>query len=893
MTGIKAGSILLLNRPGEKPERVRLGDELNSGGAGIIYTIADDSARVIKIYHPETLLSEGVTYQGKIECMLSNAPNMPEISTKSGSIVQLAWPIASAHTLKNKFVGFAMPVIDLKRTAELELILSPKQANQYGLRYDLGVAISLAANVASVVSSIHARGHAIVDLKPVNLKYYVQELMVAVLDCDGFYIKLPGSKSEAPQVTPDYLAPEFQNDLVVTNPEHQDRFALAVIIFKLLNYDIHPYAAVPKNGKQIPSDLEEKIRAGLYPYGVVPHSLVSPVHASVHETFPHELRVLFDRSFGNSHSLRPSVIEWVDALKKYAKKSEENLVQCAHDSSHLQFKDMPCAACKREQLIGQASRKQQRSKFATKRSGVGVHLGNVRQTSNMQHTASISSTQPSANQSLSHQSSPQISVQNVAPSKSKFTAVLLIWLTCSIIAGFYIGKIFWYSSLGFASALYILAGRRMGAGAERIGGALVGGIAFSGLIFGLLWIGGLFLSNGKPSKDNIANESLEHAAVILPSKREVFFNALHRGDLDGANKSFPLAVAEYLESKEANKESYGKLLAETLNLIKRDISENRKDDAQRVLFGIDEELLKPQVLIVQSSSASKQAEVQITSLLADLYWSQKNYAQAISAAIRVTSSKIVTADDETNSAINNAHFVLSNALLMTGKSKEAAKEYEEISVDLLTGTDAISARLMKLVAGTQSNQITDPEAEARKQLVSYKEEDINAALNSIRGFSDGSPVANEVQKVAERLSSNAINFNHFVLANSLLMSGQSKMAVNEYQSVSVDLLPASDRLLAQMMRLIAGTQAKLILDPEDEVRKQLATYKDEEMHVVLKSIKGMVGGRPEAQDVSKVAERLVEVKIRGPSIFDQASSVLGRLFKSNNNDVDNGKKDSQ
>jgi len=413
------------------------------------------------------------------------------------------------------------------------------------------------------------------------------------------------------------------------------------------------------------------------------------------------------------------------------------------------------------------------------------------------------------------------------------------------------------------------------------------------LIFGLLWIGGLFLSNGKPSKDNIANESLEHAAVILPSKREVFFNALHRGDLDGANKSFPLAVAEYLESKEANKESYGKLLAETLNLIKRDISENRKDDAQRVLFGIDEELLKPQVLIVQSSSASKQAEVQITSLLADLYWSQKNYAQAISAAIRVTSSKIVTADDETNSAINNAHFVLSNALLMTGKSKESAKEYEEISVDLLTGTDAISARLMKLVAGTQSNQITDPEAEARKQLVSYKEEDINAALNSIRGFSDGSPVANEVQKVAERLSSNAINFNHFVLANSLLMSGQSKMAVNEYQSVSVDLLPASDRLLAQMMRLIAGTQAKLILDPEDEVRKQLATYKDEEMHVVLKSIKGMVGGRPEAQDVSKVAERLVEVKIRGPSIFDQASSVLGRLFKSNNNDVDNGKKDSQ
>lgn len=352
MTAVKKNQVIVLKRPGENSERVHLVDVLKSGGAGFVYSIKDDSSRVIKIYRPETLTSEGTTYQEKIECMLGNVPNVSKISSGDGAIVQLAWPLASAYTIRGEFVGFAMPMVDMQSTTELEYVLTHKLAEKEGLPHHLGVGVSLAHNLAAVVSSIHALGHAIVDLKPVNLKFYKKEFYVAVLDCDGFYINVPGKTASAPQVTADYLAPEFQN-APITRPEHQDMFALAVIIFKLLNFGIHPYAGVPINGAKIPSDLEEKIKTGLYPYGVVPHKKVSPAPASTHETFPTELRALFDRAFGGSPSDRPKATEWAGALKKFAEKSKGLLEYCTHQ--HLHFKDMHCATCLREQKIAKAA----------------------------------------------------------------------------------------------------------------------------------------------------------------------------------------------------------------------------------------------------------------------------------------------------------------------------------------------------------------------------------------------------------------------------------------------------------------------------------------------------------------------------------------------------------
>jgi hypothetical protein len=350
---------VILTQPGRQRERVRLGPPLNKGGAaGIVHAIEGESTRVVKLYNAETLRTNGASYESKLEAMLTHPPVLPDPpkplgSPVAGAVVQLAWPLAIARDNRGKFVGFAMPAIEIKHTIELENVLLDRQAQALGLRHDLGAKLVLAHNLAAVVAGIHAQGHAIVDLKPVNLMFYKQDLFMAVLDCDGFYVSVPGDARDAPQVTPGYTAPEYVTE-AITLPEQQDRFALAVIIFQLLNFGIHPYTGVASRSRNpLPSELQDKIVAGLYAYGVYPHAFISPVPASAHEALPTELRGLFDRAFGDDASLRPGAAEWSSALARYATAANRLLEPCAN--KHLRFAGMPCGTCLRESVRRAAS----------------------------------------------------------------------------------------------------------------------------------------------------------------------------------------------------------------------------------------------------------------------------------------------------------------------------------------------------------------------------------------------------------------------------------------------------------------------------------------------------------------------------------------------------------
>jgi DNA-binding helix-hairpin-helix protein with protein kinase domain len=240
-----------------------------------------------------------------------------------------------------------MPAVDFQKTDLLESMLQPKQAELRNLRSDLGARITVAANLAEVVSAIHKQGHQIVDLKPPNLRFYRKELYVAVLDCDGFDISVPGQSHSAPQATPEYLAPEYHQN-AIANPELQDRFALAVIIFRILNFGIHPYDGIAK-GKAVPTDREGRVSSGLYPYGITSITAVSPLPVSAHKSFPGELRQHFDSAFGDSPSSRPSAREWSDVLRKYAERKNALLAPCY--AGHLWFTGNPCGECQRERKL--------------------------------------------------------------------------------------------------------------------------------------------------------------------------------------------------------------------------------------------------------------------------------------------------------------------------------------------------------------------------------------------------------------------------------------------------------------------------------------------------------------------------------------------------------------
>ena len=341
---------------------ITLGTLLKSGGAGSVYQIRENTSQVAKIYHCDQPLP---VYERKVKAMLSLSPNLPDIADAGGSFVQIAWPQAILRDQHGGFLGFVMPSLDIKATSELEYILQERQARAEGLPTGLGIKITLAANLSAVIAELHRQHHYVVDMKPVNLRFYRRSLYMAMLDCDGFSIKGQDERFAAPQFTPEYLAPEFHvNGITVEGEEQQDRFALAVVIFQLLNFGIHPFTGRP-NSEQVPTDIPGRIRTRNYAYGLRSSSAISPSIISGHETISKQLRYLFDRAFESPGNTRPSACEWASTLKLYAQKLSGSLLVCQKNKEHQFFSGYTCAACNRENILKKA-RQMATSKPATR-----------------------------------------------------------------------------------------------------------------------------------------------------------------------------------------------------------------------------------------------------------------------------------------------------------------------------------------------------------------------------------------------------------------------------------------------------------------------------------------------------------------------------------------------
>jgi hypothetical protein len=331
--------------------KVRLGALVKSGGAGTVYRVAGDAATVAKLYHASVDLK---VYARKVAAMLELRPQLPELQEGDQHIVQLAWPLASLHDGQRRFLGYLMPTVDIEATSELECVLQERQARRMGLPTGLGAKVTLAANLCAVIAELHRQRHYVVDLKPVNLRFYRRALYLAMLDCDGFSIQGRGERFEAPQYTPDYLAPEFHaRGLTAAGEAQQDRFALAVVVFQLLNFGIHPFTGRPQSN-QVPTDIPGRIAGRWYAHGLKGNASLLPSPASGHAAMPGELRALFDRAFDNSGGSRPSADDWSALLRGYAQRAAGKLKACARDATHQHFVGQECAACARVQVLAGA-----------------------------------------------------------------------------------------------------------------------------------------------------------------------------------------------------------------------------------------------------------------------------------------------------------------------------------------------------------------------------------------------------------------------------------------------------------------------------------------------------------------------------------------------------------
>lgn len=329
-------------------EPVRLAQELNRGGAaGRIVGLADDPQRVVKIYHDA---STAELARQRLRAMLARPPSLAPVRLNGVDYVQLAWPDALIEDAAGRLLGFRMPRVPLGLALPLECLLYPAQRRAEGLAEDYGLRVFAAANLASILAELHRVGHHIIDLKPLNLYVYRETMFIAVIDCDGFSVASRQQRFPAAHFSDEYRCPQSAGRGPQELGEEQDLFALAVIVFQLLNDGIHPFDGQPAPGACVPSRLQEKINAGLYPYGMRSGARLRPHALSLYPRLEDATQKLLDRALATPE--RPSATEWRDHLRGLIEGSL--LVRCSANRDHAHF-SKGCGLCAKEEVIQAAA----------------------------------------------------------------------------------------------------------------------------------------------------------------------------------------------------------------------------------------------------------------------------------------------------------------------------------------------------------------------------------------------------------------------------------------------------------------------------------------------------------------------------------------------------------
>ncbi len=195
-------------------------------------------------------------------------------------------------------------------------------------------------------------GYVIGDLNESNL-LVSNSALVTVIDCDSMQVPKGNSRGvfRCPVGKPEYTAPELQGRIFsdMDRNEHQDHFALAVVIFLLLMEGVHPFSGVWR-GPGDPKTIEENIRTSNCTYIGSPN--IGPMPSAISfATLPARLRVLMLRCFREGHkspAQRPSASEWKEALGD----AERNLVTCSVNGQHVYSNHLQrCPWCERTHIL--------------------------------------------------------------------------------------------------------------------------------------------------------------------------------------------------------------------------------------------------------------------------------------------------------------------------------------------------------------------------------------------------------------------------------------------------------------------------------------------------------------------------------------------------------------
>lgn len=321
--------------------------KLGRGATATIYNLTfGGESWAAKIYHQDRGLNSE-----KILAMLANTPSNTKITVDGRNYPQFAWPAAQLKDRYGAQVGYLMPLVDVNDSYTLDhyydqgLFKKLNRPEEAALSYKL----EIAQNLSALVAELHKHQHHFIDFKPQNIRVFRRTHVVTLLDCDGFSIFGNSRRYPAELLSTDYIAPEAQrrNSSPADLAEPQDRYALAVILFQLLNRGTHPFQGIVTVADVTVSTNDEKAAAGLYPHGLVSNTRIKPRPQSTHHLWPDETRALFDQAFTTgSPSARPSAEDWANHFQLLL--STKTLVRCErfpNELEHIRFKGKGCPTC--------------------------------------------------------------------------------------------------------------------------------------------------------------------------------------------------------------------------------------------------------------------------------------------------------------------------------------------------------------------------------------------------------------------------------------------------------------------------------------------------------------------------------------------------------------------
>jgi len=297
---------------------VSLGPELARGGEGIVYTVAGDQDRLLKLYF---------------------APPSAERATKLNVMTDLdqhdlkkvaAWPEDVVMDRQGRARGFVMRKAG--GSAEAHELYSPKSRARTFPEADFRFVLHVAANVVRAFGAVHENGCVIGDVN------HAQVLVggdgrVTLIDCDSFQINAGGKCFTCDVGSPLFTPPELQGRPFrgLLRTANHDRFGLGVLLFQLLFFGRHPYAGVPLDPKQA-GDLESAIKANRFAYGKNrrPLGIEQPPGTLSLGAYGSAIEDLFERAFAPDAIARPSERDWLEQLQQL----RSGLKACGASATH-------------------------------------------------------------------------------------------------------------------------------------------------------------------------------------------------------------------------------------------------------------------------------------------------------------------------------------------------------------------------------------------------------------------------------------------------------------------------------------------------------------------------------------------------------------------------------